>query len=188
MKFTFCRYFEKVPKVSKSRLWIGPSFNGTGPRRRVHSSARREAQAYSPGQKTIVWIDDYEPGLNLYKTMFEMLGYRVLTASRGRVGLALVESHLVDAVVVDYEMPEMNGFEVASALKRKRPNLPIVLFSGLTSVPPKILGVVDAFCDKAGSREELLATIQAVLTNNPSSHLQPTASPQSSEQTQRTVA
>ena len=175
-----------VRKVSKRREWVASSFAG---RRRVSRQLLKpEPEPFVPGQKTILWIDDYEPGLALYRTMFEMLGYRVLTASRGKVGLELVQRHAIDVVVVDYEMPEMNGFDVASALKRGCPGLPVVLFSGLTSIPSKILPFVDAFCDKAGTREELLATIQAVLTNNPTDHLQPTSLPQASEQAQRTVA
>lgn len=187
MNFPASRYFDRVPKVSNRRVWEAVPYSVR--RHRVaRASLHSELPGYQTGQKTIVWIDDYEPGLALYKTMFEMVGYRVLTANRGKAGLELVAKYAVDAVVVDYEMPEMNGFEVASALKKNRPHLPIVLFSGLTSVPSKVIPVIDAFCDKAGSREELLATIQAVLTKNPNSHLQPTSLPPTSEQTQRTVA
>jgi len=187
VNFELCRYFRKVRKVSRRREWVTPAL--ASPRFPVESSLIDEI---TPGcvssPRTLVWIDDYKPGLALYKMMFEMVGYRVLTASSGKLGLELVASHSVDAVVVDYEMPEMNGYEVAAALKRKWPNLPIVMFSGLTSVPSKVFHVVNAFCDKASSREELLATVQAVLTNNPSSHLQPTSLPLASQQAQRTVA
>lgn len=164
-----------------------PSFTQSSRRSSRALLPRREGQ-YATSQPTLVWIDDYEPGLALYRMMFEMEGYRVLTASSGKLGLELVAQNFVDAVVVDYEMPEMNGYEVASALKRMRPELPIVLFSGLTSIPTKVLSVVNASCDKAGSREELLNTIQSVLSKNPKSHLQPTSLPLASEQAQRTVA
>ncbi|HZQ69623.1 MAG TPA: response regulator [Terriglobales bacterium] len=186
MKFRRRQYFEIVPKVSKRRAWVSSSF--TGQSRRTERKLLHHDTPYVPGQKTLVWIDDYEPGLALYKLMFEMLGHRVLTASSGKLGLELVAKHVVDAVVVDYEMPGMNGYEVASALKRIRPDLPVVLFSGLTTIPAKILGVVNAYCDKAASREQLLGTIQSVLSKNPVSHLQPTSLPHASEQTQRTVA
>jgi CheY-like chemotaxis protein len=164
-----------------------PSFSRAS-RRAQRSALPLEDTQYTPQQPTLVWIDDYKPGLALYQMMFEMAGYRVLTASSGKSGIALVTQNVVDAVVVDYEMPEMNGYEVASALKRMRPDLPIVLFSGLTSIPTKALSVVDGCCDKAGSRDELLNTIQAVLSKNPKSQLQPTSLPLASEQAQRTVA
>jgi len=61
-----------------------------------------------------VWIDDYEPGLAVYKAIFETFGFQVLTASGGRSGLDLVASQPVDAVVVDYDMPEMDGEAVAT--------------------------------------------------------------------------
>lgn len=179
-----CSYFGNVAKVPRNQVWTRSSL--------AHPSQQtalpREEGQYAPPLPTLVWIDDYEPGLALYRMMFEMAGYRVLTASSGKRGIELVAQNFVDAVVVDYEMPEMNGYEVASALKRMRPELPIVLFSGLLSVPTRVLSVVNASCDKAGSREELQNTIEAVLSENPKSHLQPTSLPLASEQAQRTVA
>jgi two-component system, OmpR family, response regulator PrrA len=113
--------------------------------------------------KTLVWIDDYEPGLPVYQALAESLGFRVLTASSGKVGLELVASHRVDAVVVDYEMPVMNGEAVAKLIKSNWPKLPVILFSGSSLLPGRVKHVVDAVCDKAGSRDALLSAIQRVL-------------------------
>lgn len=168
-------------------MWLQPSFPQSSRRSQRTPLSRKETHC-TPEKPTLVWIDDYGPGLALYQMMFEMAGYRVLTASSGRRGIELVNENVVDAVVVDYEMPEMNGYDVALALKRTQPDLPIVLFSGLTSIPAKVLSVVNASCDKAGSREALMDTIQGVLAKNPKSALQPTSLPLASEQTQRTVA
>ena len=133
----------------------------------VSRGRRRPLRGYQPDANarhpTVVWIDDYEPGLVLYKAVFEDLGFRVLTASRGSVGLDLVASHPADAVVVDYEMPGMNGEAVATSIRHSRPELPIIMFSGSSMLPNRVRNVVDAVCDKAGSRDELLATIHRVL-------------------------
>ena len=110
-----------------------------------------------------MWIDDYEPGLAVYKAMFETFGFQVLTASRGRLGLDLVASQPVNAVVVDYDMPEMDGEAVATSIKNSRPDLPVVMFTGNTVVPGRVKSVVDAICDKAGSRDQLLATIRGLI-------------------------
>jgi CheY-like chemotaxis protein len=110
-----------------------------------------------------VWIDDYEPGLAVYKAIFETFGFQVLTASRGQLGLDLVASQPVDAVVVDYDMPEMDGEAVAASLKSSSPDLPIVMFTGNAVVPGRVKGVVDAICDKAGSCDQLLATIRGLI-------------------------
>lgn len=115
--------------------------------------------------KTLVWIDDYEPALALYKTLFELSGFQVLTASQGIVGLELIANNHVDAVVTDYEMPGMNGEAVATLIKQTQPNLPVIMFSGSSRIPHHANDVVDAFCDKAGSREELLAVIHQLAGN-----------------------
>jgi DNA-binding NarL/FixJ family response regulator len=87
----------------------------------------------------------------------------------------LAASHPVDAVILDYEMPEMNGEEVATSIKKNRPELPVVMFTGSSLVPNRVKGVVDAVCDKAGSRDELLAAIRRLLAGKSSSRIPPMA-------------
>jgi DNA-binding NtrC family response regulator len=112
---------------------------------------------------TLVWIDDYVPGLNLYKTIFEDLGFRVLTAASGRDGLDLVAASSVAAVVTDCEMPGMDGEAVVMSLKQSQPDLPVIMFTGSTQVPDRVRNLVDGFCDKAGPCDELLAVIHRAL-------------------------
>lgn len=132
--------------------------------RRTHpEGTRAHRKLTTPQPRTIVWIDDYEPGLALYKLMFESLGYRVLTASKGAAGIELAQLPEVDAVVTDYEMPELNGETVVNTLKAARPSLPIVLFSGSSQIPERLLNLVDGYCDKAESRDTLVGAIQGVL-------------------------
>ena len=97
---------------------------------------------------TLLWIDDFEPGLVLYKKMFEDLGFKVLTANSGRAGVQLAALRHVDIVVTDYEMPGMDGLAVANSIKALNPRTPIVLFSGSTLVPLRSRHVVDEHCDK----------------------------------------
>ena len=159
-------------------MWTGASPNAysgiVSPESRRPCLARPQRRACRPAaeapsaSRTLLWIDDYEPGLALYKYMFESLGFRVLTASRGSAGLKLLNSNPVDAVVVDYEMPEMNGEAVASHIKHSLPQMPVVMFSGSSSVPGRVRNLVDAYCDKAESRETLVSTIKGVLANRTS--------------------
>ena len=121
----------------------------------------------SVGAPTLVWIDDCEPVLNLYKALFELSGFHVLTASRGSAGLELVRKNQVDAVVTDYEMPGMNGGVVATSIKQSCPKLPVIMFSGSSAIPSQISHVVDAFCDKSDPRENLLAVIHKLIGNKP---------------------
>ena len=139
-------------------------------------------------QTTLLWVDDFEPALVLYKTMLESLGFKVFTASNGEMGLKVVALNCLDLVVTDYEMPQMNGEAVAASVKALDPSLPVIMFSGSTLVPPRVRRVVDAFCDKAGSREQLLATIHRLLQKKRLRTQQPAPLAQASHHEQRTVA
>src|SRR5690349_3998441 len=80
-----------------------------------HTSRLRSTRLAPCGAKpTLLWIDDFQVGLEMYRAMFEQLGYRVLTASSGEAGLHIAATRPIDLVVTDYEMPGMNGEEVAT--------------------------------------------------------------------------
>ena len=152
----------KAWAVASPRQFSSKASRQLKQRKPIHPSSLLRPQP-SPVRPTLVWIDDYEPGLAVYKAIFETFGFQVLTASGGRSGLDLVASQPVDAVVVDYDMPEMDGEAVATSIKSSRPSLPVVMFTGNTVVPGRVRGVVDAICDKAGSRDQLLATIRGLI-------------------------
>ena len=137
---------------------------------------------------TLLWIDDFELGLEMYKAMFERLGCKVLTASTGEAGVRLATRNHVDLVVTDYEMPDMDGARVAASVKAHDPEIPVILFSGSTLVPLRARQVVDAYCDKAGSRGELLGTVNSLLEKKRTCALQPPPVAQASDHGQRTVA
>jgi CheY-like chemotaxis protein len=138
--------------------------------------------------RTLLWIDDFAPGLAMYKAMFEPLGFRVLTASSGAEGVKLALSNYIDAAITDYEMPEMNGEDVASAIKALRPGVPVLMFSGSTLISSRCRRVVDAVCDKAGSRDELLGAIHRLLHKKRPPVLQPRVAASASHRGHRTVA
>ena len=137
---------------------------------------------------TLLWIDDFAPALAMYKAMFESLGFRVLTASSGAEGVLLALSNYVDAIITDYEMPEMNGEAVASAIKTFRPGIPLLMFSGSTLISARCRRFVDVFCDKARSRDELLDAIHTLLHKKRPSVLQPRLLAGASHHRRRTVA
>jgi CheY-like chemotaxis protein len=116
-------------------------------------------------RRTLLWIDDHEPVLLVYKAVFETFGFRVLTATKGSQGLKMVGSNRIDAVVTDFEMPEMDGGLVATSIKNSHPRLPVIMFSGSCGVPDRVKQLVDAFCYKSGPREGLLAAIEGTLSN-----------------------
>jgi len=145
-------------------------------------------KSQSKPQHTLLWIDDFEPGLAMYKVMFEALGFKVLTAASGAEGFRLATRNYVDAVVTDYEMPGMDGEAVAAAVKALKPSVPVLMFSGSTLISARCRRVVDAFCDKAGSRDVLLAAIHRLLNKKRPVVLQPPVAAPASHHGHRTVA
>lgn len=113
---------------------------------------------------TILCIDDDETGLRMRKLLLEAEGYEVFTAVSGRAGLAMLEQKRVDAVVLDYAMPAMNGGEVAALIRQEWPRLPIIMLSGyIDDVPEEIRTVVNAFVSKGDSTPELLNIIDQAM-------------------------
>jgi DNA-binding response OmpR family regulator len=64
--------------------------------------------------------------------MLEAAGYRVLYARSGKEGLELLHSERVDTVLLDYWMPDQKGLEVARAIRRLKPQLPIIVLSAMS--------------------------------------------------------
>jgi DNA-binding NarL/FixJ family response regulator len=70
-------------------------------------------------------------------------------------------------VIVDYHMPEMNGLEFATEIKRLKPQMPIVMVSSDDAIPEPALNVVDAFVSNEAPRR-LLPVISRICGENPS--------------------
>ncbi len=114
-------------------------------------------------KQIILCIDDYEAALRGRQILFEEEGYEVLTATDGRGGLQLFESHPVEVVVLDYQMPEMNGDVVACQMKSLKPEVPIVLLSAHRSLPEDKLKFIDAFVSKDEPIQVLSAAVRELL-------------------------
>jgi CheY-like chemotaxis protein len=114
-------------------------------------------------QKTLLCVDDNRSSLKTCKIILEDSGYKVLTASSGREGLEVFTSEAIDAVILDYQMPEMNGELVAAEMKRRNPRIPILMLSGWGSLPESALQLVDEFIAKGDPVEFMLLTVQQVI-------------------------
>jgi CheY-like chemotaxis protein len=113
---------------------------------------------HPPQKRTILCIDDDEAILRYEKMLLERAGYAVLLASSAEQGLRLVTMCKCDAVLIDYEMPGMNGPEVAFEIRRILPELTIILLSG-SEVPTHALPLFNAFVPKLEANRELLPMI-----------------------------
>ncbi len=106
------------------------------------------------------------------------------TAANGRTALARVGQTNPDLVLLDVELPELDGLETLRELRKTHPRLPIIMFSALTSRGAAVtldalsLGATDYFTkpSEAGGpeaslrviREELIPEIKALCAPRPS--------------------
>ncbi len=113
---------------------------------------------------TVLCIDDEKTGLLIRKIVLERAGYRVLTAPDGDAGLVVFRGQHVDAVVLDYAMPGLNGSEVAHAMRLHKPKVPILLHSAYVSFPDDVLRLVDMCVTKGDGPEALLSRLKEMLS------------------------
>ena len=117
-------------------------------------------------QKTFLCVDDNQSSLKICKMVLEDFGYKILTCSSAREGLEVFASNAIDAVILDYQMPEMNGELIAAEMKRTNPRIPILMLSGWVSLPESALQLVDQFVAKGDPVEFLLLAVQQVLSRD----------------------
>jgi CheY-like chemotaxis protein len=85
--------------------------------------------------RVILCVDDEASALALRCLVLSTAGYEVVTAADGAAALELFGCIHVDLVITDHLLPGLTGTQVAAEMKRLRPAIPIVLFSGLVDVP-----------------------------------------------------
>jgi CheY-like chemotaxis protein len=69
------------------------------------------------GAPLILVIDDVEDNRTVYSELFELMGFRVLTAGDGTEGLATARDGKPDIVLLDLGLPNIDGWEVARRLR-----------------------------------------------------------------------
>jgi two-component system response regulator (stage 0 sporulation protein F) len=80
-------------------------------------------------KKRILVVDDEEGIQLLYREEFEDEGYEIISAYNGDEALTIFREQTPDLVILDINMPGMNGIEVLRRMKETHPNLPVILSS-----------------------------------------------------------
>jgi len=115
---------------------------------------------------TILCIDNDVEFLEFEKSSLETEGYTVVIASDGPTGITLASSRPIDAIVLAFKMPGMDGGQVAEVLFKKQPDLPIVVCTGFFDAVPEWLRWLAAACmEKRDGPHALLSAIQRVIAH-----------------------
>ncbi len=91
----------------------------------------------------ILVVDDDQAIRATVALLLHAVGHEVVAASDGRDGIAKCESEQFDLLIVDIFMPGVDGLETIQRVHRQKPDLPIIVMSGLNfrsaSTPPDFL-------------------------------------------------
>src|SRR5438270_5745650 len=116
-------------------------------------------------KKTFLVVED-EPQIVMgLRDALEFEGFRVVSAGRGKEGVALWKSEAPDAIILDLMLPDMNGYSVCEEIRRGSAIVPIIMLTARSQESDKIRGLdagADDYVTKPFSVNELIARIRAI--------------------------
>ncbi|HYG90213.1 MAG TPA: ATP-binding protein [Azospirillum sp.] len=126
-------------------LWLPAVFGADAPPAPFDFDAEDEEEGLSMAASVLL-VEDEEQVRDFIRLTLEDMGMRVVCASDGAEGLEAFAAHggAFDLIVTDLVMPRLGGAEMARALRRENPDLPIVLISGY---PPEKENLDDLLAD-----------------------------------------
>ena len=95
--------------------------------------------------------------------------YNVEQAFDGYEGYIFAKENIYDIIILDLMMPEMNGYEVLSKLRKEQILTPVLILTAKDSLNDKVKGLqigADDYLVKPFEREELLARLEAIIRRN----------------------
>ena len=114
---------------------------------------------------TVLVVDDEPKIVKQARDYLEKSGYRVLTAGDGKTALAVARHERPDLVVLDLNLPQMDGLDVCRALRRES-DVPIIMLTARVEETDRLIGLelgADDYITKPFSPRELVARVRAVL-------------------------
>lgn len=117
--------------------------------------------------KKILLVDDEESIQIIYREEFEDEGYEVISAYNGQEGLERFQNSQPDLVILDIQMPGMNGVEVLRQMKMINPKVPVILSSAYQEFK-RDLGTwaSEEYVVKSGNLQHLKDTVKKFLSDN----------------------
>ena len=157
----FHLYFPVVPNVPKAETlhtsyindWIQ---NQTSSEHKIETNMQIDNQA-----PTVLIVDDKEVQRTLVQLYLNKLGVNSLQANNGEHAVEIVKMNQVDLILMDVQMPIMNGFDASKIIKAYYPKTPIIALSGESG--ENELDMINNFMDGRIDKPTSLNTLRHVL-------------------------
>ena len=110
-------------------------------------------------------VEDDAPMVRLLELSLQSEGYKVVTARRGEAALELASTQRFNFVLLDVQLPDLDGFQICHRL-REFSNVPIIIITGHADERDRVRGLnmgADDYLIKPISQTELIARVRAVL-------------------------
>lgn len=119
-------------------------------------------------RQRIVIIDDNANDLQVTRRFLDRRGYEAIPANSGEEGIRLARQLVPDALIVDYRMPVMDGFEVTRRIKAdpELQNIPVLMLTGSDSAEHVVEGLgagAEDFVTKGSDIEIVVARLRSLL-------------------------
>jgi adenylate cyclase len=126
-----------------------------------------EVQPDQPGRPKVLVVDDVPHNVRLLEAILSSQGYTVIPAASGPEALERVAGDLPDIVLLDVQMPGMNGYEVCRRLREDPATqfLPVVMITS-SDTADRISAIeagADDFIPKPFNQQELLARVRSLV-------------------------
>lgn len=120
---------------------------------------------------TILIVEDNAMNMKLARDILEAKGYAVLVADNGEDGVRMASDSLPDLVLMDIQLPGIDGIEAFAQLRAEQSTtaIPVIAFTAsVTTSDRSKVAHFDAFVSKPIDLKSFVATIEGVLTSDPS--------------------
>jgi two-component system alkaline phosphatase synthesis response regulator PhoP len=115
--------------------------------------------------QTILVVDDEFEIVKVVRAYLEQNGFRVLTASDGQQALAIFRHDHPDLIILDLNLPSLDGLDVCRSIRRDS-NVPIIMLTARVEETDRLIGLeigADDYMLKPFSPREVVARVRAVL-------------------------
>ena len=120
----------------------------------------------SEGKAVIAVVEDDESVRKSLELNLEIEGYKVISASNGEEGVALVKDKQPDLIILDVMMPVKDGLEACREIRNAGISSPLILLTARSAEVDKVLGLelgADDYLAKPFGMRELVARVKAML-------------------------